>query len=56
MDCFHYPLDTATLLRKNIALCVWTVDALSPVVQYANTSAEAVTTDNITPSDVYDDN
>ena len=46
----------ATLLRKNIALCVWTVDTLSPVVQYANTSAEAVTTDNITPSDVYDDN
>ena len=46
----------ATLLRKNIALCVWTVDTLSPVVQYANTSAEAVTKDNITPSDVYDDN
>lgn len=45
----------ATLLRGNIPWCVWTIDSLSPVMEYANSSAEAVTTDNITPSDVYPD-
>jgi glycerophosphoryl diester phosphodiesterase len=45
----------ATILRNNIHWCVWTIDSLSPVMQYANSSAEAVTTDNITPSEVYPD-
>lgn len=44
-----------TLLRNNIPWCVWTVDKLPAVTQYVNTSAEALTTDNITPSDLYED-
>lgn len=44
-----------TLLRNNIPWCVWTIDKLPLVAQYANTAAEAVTTDSVTPSDVYDD-
>ncbi len=45
----------ATMLKNNIAWCVWTVDNLTSVKQYTNSSAEAVTTDNITPSDIYGD-
>lgn len=45
----------ATMLKNNIAWCVWTVDNLASVKQYVNSSAEAVTTDNITSSDVYAD-